>query len=497
MILSDNNLYGWGAGNIDLPRAAFDLHPDRPSTTGEIACQSKLGNAVCRWQTSNISRIFLDDYPWGQTILLGVISIFIIGYIIMLDGKLPTFQTESPARPVEIVVAMQTEEPPPPVMAKEPEPVVTKAPVPVQENVVIETVSRIPEKIVAEKPKEIKPALRKELPPEPKLPPVKIKQRAVPRKAPVPQHIAAAPPVIEKQTKPEVITITPPKVVTRTYTQKDTAKITPSDQMNKAVNLASARNPKHSADSPVQVAKKYARRDKEKNDDAPQLKTTANLYAQNQPANTGELTSLPNKITGRRYVSKTNALLPAVKAPPTGAKPQMEFTGAQSSGYQPPGKRHIFNKRDQRSSSVPQSVTRQLSFPSQKQENLTQLALPITDKLIVKTKQPAVQNTRAATPIHDFPDTVASAEIDPSELISLQAFNVCKDPEREFRQKTQLAAHFMKSTLIDVQGVVYFVRYTESGYTIQIHLYNPHGRQFKDRCEVLELAIDRITNRVN
>jgi hypothetical protein len=491
MILSDNNLYGWGASNIDLPRAALGYDPDRPSTTGEIACQSKLGNAVCRWQTSNISRIFLDDYPWGQTILLGVISILIIGYIIMLDGKLPTFQPESSARPVEIVVAMQTEEPPPPVIAIEPEPVVTMAPEPVQEDVVIETVSRIPEKIVAEKPKEIKAALLKELPP------VKIKQRAVPKKVPVPQHIATAPPVIEKQTQPEEIIITPPTLVKRTYSKKNTAKITPSDQMNKAVNLASTGNPKHSADSPVQIGKKYALRHKEKNDDAPQLKTTANLHVQNQPVNTGQLTSLPNKITGRRYVSKTNALLPAVKASPTGAKQQMMFSGAQPSGYQPPAKRHAFNKSDQRPLTVPQSATRQLSFPSQKQENFKQLALPVTDKLIVKTKQPAVKSTRAATPTHDFPDTAASDDIDPSELISLQAFNVCKDPEREFRQKTQLAAHFMNAARIDVHGVVYFVRYTESGYTIQIHIYNPDERQFKDRCEVLDLAIDRIINHVN
>jgi hypothetical protein len=45
--------------------------------------------------------------------------------------------------------------------------------------------------------------------------------------------------------------------------------------------------------------------------------------------------------------------------------------------------------------------------------------------------------------------------------------------------------------------VVFFVKYTESGYTIQIHIYNPHGRSFKDRCEVLDLALDRILNRVN
>jgi hypothetical protein len=44
---------------------------------------------------------------------------------------------------------------------------------------------------------------------------------------------------------------------------------------------------------------------------------------------------------------------------------------------------------------------------------------------------------------------------------------------------------------------VFFIKYTESGYTIEIGIYNPQGRLFKDRCEVLELAINSIANRVN
>jgi hypothetical protein len=138
-----------------------------------------------------------------------------------------------------------------------------------------------------------------------------------------------------------------------------------------------------------------------------------------------------------------------------------------------------------------------LSFVSQKQQKNELSALAVTPKMIAQTKPSATKSTGNAIRMHNFPDTVAQDEIDSSQLISLQAFNVCKDPEMEFHQKTQMAAHLLQPTRIAAQGVVFFVKYTESGYTIQIHIYNPHGRSFKDRCEVLDLALDRILNRVN
>jgi hypothetical protein len=141
-------------------------------------------------------------------------------------------------------------------------------------------------------------------------------------------------------------------------------------------------------------------------------------------------------------------------------------------------------------------VNRELSFASQKQQKNELPALGLPHKMIAQTK-PAVTKTSGNAPrMHNFPDTVAQDEIDSTQLVSLQAFNVCKDPEMEFHQKTQMAAHLLQPTRIAAQGVVFFVKYTESGYTIQIQIYNPHERSFKDRCEVLDLALDRILNRV-
>jgi len=492
MIFSDHNLYGWGASNIDMPRVVFELHPNRLRKSGEIAYRSRGEAAACRWHSSHVSRIFLNDYPWSHTLLLGVFSILIIAYFFMLNGKLAIDQERSPARPVQIVVAILKDEPLPPVMPEAQMPVVTVAPEPFKNEIIIETVSKTPEKLIVEKPKEVKPEVPK------KLPPVVVKQRAVvPKKVPAPQPIASATPVVEKQANPEKINITPPAVVKRNYTQKVATKNAQPVPASRAANFTPLKDQFLTKDSPVQIKKNYARPNNQKDDSAPQLKTTANLYAHNQPDQTGQPTALQNKIAGRRYVSKNNALLPAVKAPPPDANRQIEFTGNQLSAYHQPAKRYTSKNNDQRPLDVPRGANQELSFPSQKQEKNALLALPVTNKMIAKTKQPAGKSSRAETPTHAFPETGALEEIDPSQLVSLRAFNVCKDPEKEFRQKTQLAAHFLKPTRIEAQGVVFFVKYTESGYTIQIHIYNPHERHFKDRCEVLDLAIDRITNRVN
>lgn len=123
--------------------------------------------------------------------------------------------------------------------------------------------------------------------------------------------------------------------------------------------------------------------------------------------------------------------------------------------------------------------------------------MPVSNRLIGKVGRSVADNSDATTTAPDFAATVVPAELDPEDLISLQAFNVCKDPQREFRQKTLLAAQLLGPTRVESDGVVFFIKYTESGYTIEINIYNPHGRSFKNRCEVLELALKRIVKSAN
>jgi hypothetical protein len=492
MILQDHNLYGWGASNIGMPRVVFEPHAHRPRKSGKIIYGSRGAVAVCRWHASRISRIFLDDYPWSQIFLLGIFSMLIIAYFFMLNRTLTRDQARTPVRPVKIVVALQKDEPRQPVIPDVQPPAVAKPPEPVHETLKIETPSKALPKAIVEKPKEIEPQEPK------KLPAVEIKQpKLAAKKTPVPQPVAPATEAVQKQTTPKQISITPATVVKRQYTRTDTAETKPSRQVSKTVILNSPKNQKLHKGTPVQIRKADALQNRKQNDRALQRQTTANLYAHNPPDITVQQTSLKSKIAGRRYTSKTNALLPAGQAPPTRTDAQMEFAGTRASAYQPTGKRYSFKNNDQRPVQVPRSANRKLSFASQKQQKNELPALALTTKMIAATKPSATKSSGNAPRMHNFPDTVAQDEIDSSQLISLQAFNVCKDPEMEFHQKTQMAAHLLQPTRIAAQGVVFFVKYTESGYTIQIHIYNPHGRSFKDRCEVLDLALDRILNRVN
>ena len=95
---------------------------------------------------------------------------------------------------------------------------------------------------------------------------------------------------------------------------------------------------------------------------------------------------------------------------------------------------------------------------------------------------------------HNFLGNVSIDEIDSSQLISLKELAVCADPEEEFYLKTKLATLLGGPAKCDSNGMLFFFKYTESGYTIQVNIYNPMGAPLKDRCSVLCLAIECIEN---
>jgi len=83
-------------------------------------------------------------------------------------------------------------------------------------------------------------------------------------------------------------------------------------------------------------------------------------------------------------------------------------------------------------------------------------------------------------------------DIDPTHLIQLKELAVCTDPEEEFRLKTKLAVLLMEPAKFESNGMLFFFKYPESGYTIRVEIYNPGGVVLKDRCSVLQLAVDCI-----
>ncbi len=91
-------------------------------------------------------------------------------------------------------------------------------------------------------------------------------------------------------------------------------------------------------------------------------------------------------------------------------------------------------------------------------------------------------------------DNVEINNIDPTHLISLKDLSVCTDPEEEFYLKTKLATLLSERAKCESEGMMLFFKYTESGYTIRVEIYNPKGVPLKDRCSVLQLAVECITD---
>ena len=138
------------------------------------------------------------------------------------------------------------------------------------------------------------------------------------------------------------------------------------------------------------------------------------------------------------------------------------------------------------------------------------LKQPGAPVVIASQSNPSEKNYRAArldrdpsTPIQntsanelkapDLSDTVTTTnEIDPSRLISLRKLRVCADPEEEFNLKTKLATLLDGPSKCRANGMIFFFKYPESGYTIKVDIYNPQGELLTDRCSVLYSAIESI-----
>jgi hypothetical protein len=513
MIFSENNLYGWGTTDIAMPRAAFAPHPDRLRKTGKITGHKRRGAAAYRWHSSSISRIFLDDYPWSQAFLLCLFSSLIIAYICLLHSPLPNEQIEQLIKPVEILVAMQKVEPQTATVSVEPKPLASSKPEHIETSVSFEHVAETPQEKIIDKPKEVRqdvPEKILKIVPDPKSPPVKIKQDGVQKKTKAPPSMASVMPSRVEQTKPANVKISPPIHRKRNYTKKDQNTIPQARTATKVAGLISAKD-KRPIEKIVDIGshqgkKNYYIQNNEKLG-VPQGKTTTNLLALNQSDKTVEPASLKTKSANQRYGTRANTRLPKNRSVPPSASQQLLFPsqkGEEVPGVEPKKLNSQFNKP---SSSLPnvskrtkrasQRKTQGLSFQPKTRKNNPTLTPPVSNKLRTNANRSADKSASSLAKVHKFSEMRAIGEIEPSELINLKEFDVCIDPEMEFRQKTQLAANLDRPSRIEAEGVVFFIRYTESGYTIEIGIYNPQGRLFKDRCDVLELAINSFVNRVN
>lgn len=85
-------------------------------------------------------------------------------------------------------------------------------------------------------------------------------------------------------------------------------------------------------------------------------------------------------------------------------------------------------------------------------------------------------------------------EIDLNAMVSLKDLRICLDPEEEFRLKTELAMMIHRPIRCETAGLIFFIKYPESGYTIKVDIYNPKGYDLQDRCTILHQAIRCVSS---
>ncbi|RLC27239.1 MAG: hypothetical protein DRH32_10515, partial [Deltaproteobacteria bacterium] len=214
MILKETSLYGWGVCDILMPRASRDIHTDRRSKGLMFYSRNRRRKKVPQdgfWKI--LYSILVHDFPRIYTLLVFLLSIFMILLIYWISLILPALPDKKISKPEEITVKiiedqMQIKkEPEPPPVEKAPE---TPAPAAVHKTIaeppVVEAVREKPkpaikETAVAPEPEPV--VIEKQIKPKPK--PVVVQKKAEPQ--PIPEPVL-------KETIPEVVI--QPKIVKKT-----------------------------------------------------------------------------------------------------------------------------------------------------------------------------------------------------------------------------------------------------------------------------------------
>ncbi len=91
-----------------------------------------------------------------------------------------------------------------------------------------------------------------------------------------------------------------------------------------------------------------------------------------------------------------------------------------------------------------------------------------------------------------FVTGIDSGALDPALLVSLNQLRACVDQSEEDRLRTRLATLLEKEGRCRTGNMIFFFKYPEDGWTMQVSLYNPID--FSDKCSALLAAIECINH---
>ncbi|MBU0986343.1 MAG: hypothetical protein KKH68_03735 [Proteobacteria bacterium] len=327
-----------------------------------------------------------------------------------------------------------------------------------------------------------KPLLQKDEEKSKPKPPVKVKEESkpIPIKKETPIHDEALPdiisrPRIRKKTLAYVKPDMPKTPIFKSSAQSDEIDIRGPLTIKKKFEISKVQSelsPSHTKISikqqidPVEIMfqsnrfrKNYAISKKDKG-----LVTSAKVFTSSQPVDSGEVSLLETGRTDKRYSLEKNI---------------------RSSESQA-----LLQTRSNLLSLARQGDTR----TQEEDLNIKPMGRSRTAKKGLKPSEGSLMHAKLHKQPYDLSGVITIDEIDPSQLISLNEFNVCIDPQEEFRLKMQLATLLDKPERSGINGVLFFFKYTKSAYTIKVDIYDPRATLSGDRCSVLHLAIESIKN---
>lgn len=439
------SLYGWGVCDITMPRAASDIFSDRRKRVARIFFSDRRKTDVQHGILSSVSAILIHDFPWIQSLVLGVISLSCFAGIYIISKTIPEHPDKQPSKPVDIIInVIEDRSKKAPLVAEKIEekaklqPVADIKPIKKRESIPIKKENAIPDKT---------------------LPDIRVSFEI--RKG----HLKASKTDlsesfnIDDTPRHEEIRISGPVIHKRNYGINQIGRKMRSKYPDSMSNSFSKQ-----PDAPAVIVSQ-ANRSKKK-------------YAID--TSNRKLASSSDRIFESDVVDCSHLVKYGDIAVPE--------TDQRDERY---SKENVGRTYQSRASTQPGEIP--MSFgPQNKEENLT-LILQKEEKSVSRGSKAIRGNPMTGEHTLDFSGG-ATNEIDPAHLISLKELSVCEDPEEEFQLKARLAALLHGPSKLRTNGIIFFFKYPESGYTIKVDIYNPEGQLFQDRCSVLRLATESIKN---
>jgi len=516
-MLLKESLYGWGVCDIPMPRSAHDIFADRRKKNNRhLNHRSPEQPGILAF----ISGLFIHDVPWLQILLQSIMALLCIVFIFLFSKMIPVFQDNQIPQPVDIMIKVIEDIAPPKA------PPVQKAPVPLKK----ENLAQRTNPVIILKP---------ESSPEEILPDVRIHRRIKPKPQKAAKNQAPKTVSFDKIAQSEAINISIPREHKDKYNIKRT-NVAATENKPRQPDSITEFNPLPSEDQNVLVSssngfkKKYKVSKVNRDRVAPSNRAVSSLtpvdvpvaviypakrsqknytvYApgQNkampfdrsaalltQPNVPGETVSYANHSQKKYEIDaiSRDQIATAVKisdSRPFASSLPVDSEEIALSEPDQADVRYLTKKNATvyRSPTAPHAGSQPQFLAAQKDKTLEEERLTIPT--IGSFAKPAPRSSKSMQRVigsnphrqsHDFSGAID--ELDPAYLISLKALAVCL---------TKLATLLGGPAKCESNGIHFFFKYTETGYTIKVEIYNPEGRLLQDRCAALHLAIKGVKN---